>query len=669
MIVEVYSLPDCLICETIENLLLEKKILYTLVYDVQARTRAIQIDKCVKETISCLFVPNQRKVALQKSRQPVSTPYPLVFKDDIYIPNNVLQNYDFFSSDIYINNFPPIIVYGRGSSCFNCYQTKKLLESKSLKYTYIDTLLHPNADPNPRKCENQIFTSFPKIIINSTCIGGYDELKQLNKKGKLNVFTSKTNTSKEPIKPIITLLSTSQNLITNTESMTFQKSLQVVSKQTMKKMNNILQSSDDPYLQDIAKFHSWRNFKTVLDLQTAPITELMTPDAKPFATLVIEAKCPPLLLEEMIRRGLQLDATMPGYQITTRDYILNICTDIATRELLEKYQAHQHIDVDTPAFNSEIEEARLQTLKSLKQQEGNWARSEHVSLIETLAYQSTEGVTQGLVSFLIAEITQYLEKRFPQNSLLKFWLPHILSAIVQSALSLIRYPILEKTFWQDEEESQDSRKMIEALSTYFFSALATGIAMNMAITKTKHFIENKYGTTARTGKVLNFMLPYLAALANLPSLLLSQSTYTNQAIALSGFFVNLATRGTTFASVKWLREKCCLSAQSAPNVLHEMQTLKQDPIQDPIYENTTLLDQENTITRKFPTLETIRVPINNKHILFSNTNPQDQNQQNPISLKSKFTAQNSHLFHSLQQSELKQVFEKYVNKSNNVYPT
>ncbi|HEY2566624.1 MAG TPA: hypothetical protein VGH95_02790, partial [Candidatus Aquirickettsiella sp.] len=45
-----------------------------------------------------------------------------------------------------------------------------------------------------------------------------------------------------------------------------QESLQVVSEQTMNKMKDILQSSDDPYLQDIAKFQRWQDFKTVLDL-------------------------------------------------------------------------------------------------------------------------------------------------------------------------------------------------------------------------------------------------------------------------------------------------------------------------------------------------------------------------------------------------------------------
>ncbi|WP_339051139.1 hypothetical protein [Rickettsiella endosymbiont of Xylota segnis] len=581
MIVEVYSLPDCLNCETIENLLIEKGILYTLVYDIQAKTRAIEIGKCKKETIPCLFVPNQRKVALQKSRQPINTPYPLVFKDSIYIPNNSLQNDDFSSLDIYVHSLPEIIVYGRGSSCFNCYQTKQLLQSKNLKYTYIDTLLKPNADPKPRKCGKQIFTSFPKIIINGQCIGGYDELKQMNKTGKLDTLTLKTN-----IKSPISKSSTLANLITNnlafTEPTIPQEPLQIVSDQTMGKMHDILHNAEDPYLKDMARFQSWRNFKTVLDLQPAPISELMTPDGKPFATLVIDAKCPPLLLEEMIRRGLPLDTRMTSYSLTTRDYILKTCPDITTRELLDRYQSHNNINYDTPAFNPAIEEDRFQTLKSLKKLEANLITSKSDVLIETLIYQGGEGIAQGFVSFFTAEITQYLEKRFSGNSLLRFWLPQITSAMIQSAVSLMLYPILKNTFWQDEEESQDSRKMLEALSVYFFSVLATGIAVNMAITKTKHFIEKKYGATARTSKVLNFILPYLATLANLPSLLLSQATYTNQAIAFGGFFVNLATRGTTFATLKWLREKCCPSSHSTPDDATEMQTLNQDSTYDNI---------------------------------------------------------------------------------------
>jgi glutaredoxin len=469
-----------------------------------------------------------------------------------------------------------------------------------------------------------------------------------------------------------------------------QGSLQVVSVQTINKMKDILQSSDDPYLQDIAKFQRWQDFKTVLDLQPAPISELMTPDGKPFATLVIDAKCPPLLLEEMIRRDLPLDTRMTSYPLTTRDYILKTCPDITTRELLDRYQSHNNINYDTPAFNPAIEEERLQTLKNLKQLEANLITSKSDALIETLAYQSGEGAIQGFISFFTAEITQYLEKRFSGNSLLRFWLPQITSAMIQSAVSLMLYPILKNTFWQDEEESQDSRKMLEALSVYFFSVLATGIAVNMAITKTKHFIEKKYGSTARTSKVLNFILPYLATLANLPSLLLSQSTYTNQAIAFGGFFVNLAFRGTIFNSLKCLREKCCPSSHSTPDDAAEMQTLNPNPI----YENTKypiisspaeisplFAAQKNTqsfpnhpeqsltyenITPDKPT-QIIGSYNNNKNSLFSNPIRKGQMQASPFSFKRTInTGTSSTQLFTSPPNELTEAFAKRANKPNNI---
>jgi hypothetical protein len=450
----------------------------------------------------------------------------------------------------------------------------------------------------------------------------------------------------------------------------------------MNKMKDILQSSDDPYLQDIAKFQRWQDFKTVLDLQPAPISKLKTPDGKPFTTLVIDAKCPPLLLEEMIRRGLPLDTRMTtDYPLTTRDYILNTCPGITTRELLDKYQSHNHINYDTPAFNPAIEEERLQTLKNLKQLEANLITSKDATLAETLAYQAGEGITQGFVSFLTAELTQYLEKRFSQSSLLKFWLPHIASATLQSALSLMRYPILKNTFWQDEEESSDSREILEALSVYFFSTLATGIAINMAITKTKDFIEKKYGATTQTSKILNFMLPYLATLTNLPSLLLSQSTYTHSAIALSGFFVNLTARGTTFASLKWLRDKCCPASRSTDDDEPEIQTLNQDPI----YENTkypmtaTLKSTQSSTNHRDQgsTYENITLPdkpitqivgsyINNKNPLLNNPIRKEQTQASRFLPKRTInTDTSSTQFFTSPPSELAEAFAKRANKANN----
>ena len=80
---------------------------------------------------------------------------------------------------------PNIKVYS-GNLCPYCNAAKKLLESKGVTYEEINV----DGDPAMREQMEQLSqrTSVPQIFIGDTHVGGFDDLAELNREGKLNAM-------------------------------------------------------------------------------------------------------------------------------------------------------------------------------------------------------------------------------------------------------------------------------------------------------------------------------------------------------------------------------------------------------------------------------------------------------------------------------------------------
>jgi glutaredoxin 3 len=80
---------------------------------------------------------------------------------------------------------PNIKVYS-GNMCPYCTAAKRLLDSKSVKYEEVNV----DSDPAARTEMEQLSqrTSVPQIFIGDTHVGGFDDLAELNREGKLNAM-------------------------------------------------------------------------------------------------------------------------------------------------------------------------------------------------------------------------------------------------------------------------------------------------------------------------------------------------------------------------------------------------------------------------------------------------------------------------------------------------
>ena len=78
---------------------------------------------------------------------------------------------------------PDIKVYS-GNLCPYCNAAKKLLDSKGVSYVEINV----DTDVSKREEMEQLSqrTSVPQIFIGDTHVGGFDDLAELNREGKLN---------------------------------------------------------------------------------------------------------------------------------------------------------------------------------------------------------------------------------------------------------------------------------------------------------------------------------------------------------------------------------------------------------------------------------------------------------------------------------------------------
>ena len=77
---------------------------------------------------------------------------------------------------------PHIKVYS-GNLCPYCTAAKRLLDSKGVQYEEINV----DTDPAMRSEMEQLSqrTSVPQIFIGDTHVGGFDDLAELNREGKL----------------------------------------------------------------------------------------------------------------------------------------------------------------------------------------------------------------------------------------------------------------------------------------------------------------------------------------------------------------------------------------------------------------------------------------------------------------------------------------------------
>jgi len=78
---------------------------------------------------------------------------------------------------------PNIKVYS-GNLCPYCNAAKRLLESKGVQYEEINVDTDPATRAEMEKLSQR--TSVPQIFIGDTHVGGFDDLAELNREGKLN---------------------------------------------------------------------------------------------------------------------------------------------------------------------------------------------------------------------------------------------------------------------------------------------------------------------------------------------------------------------------------------------------------------------------------------------------------------------------------------------------
>ncbi len=68
--------------------------------------------------------------------------------------------------------------------CPYCRAAKRLLDSKTVKYEEID--LTENEEIRTKVMEELGWKTVPIILINEKLIGGYDQLRELDREGKLD---------------------------------------------------------------------------------------------------------------------------------------------------------------------------------------------------------------------------------------------------------------------------------------------------------------------------------------------------------------------------------------------------------------------------------------------------------------------------------------------------
>lgn len=72
--------------------------------------------------------------------------------------------------------------------CPYCHAAKALLKSKEVRFTEVDMMTISDADREALSVKTKGYTAVPQIFIGSEFIGGFDQLKDLEQKGKLDLM-------------------------------------------------------------------------------------------------------------------------------------------------------------------------------------------------------------------------------------------------------------------------------------------------------------------------------------------------------------------------------------------------------------------------------------------------------------------------------------------------
>ncbi|MDO5652247.1 MAG: glutaredoxin 3 [Moraxella sp.] len=75
-------------------------------------------------------------------------------------------------------------------TCPYCIGAKQLLDSKGISYTDINITSISDEERNALSQKTDGYRTVPQIFIGETFVGGFDQLNQLNRQGKLDDMLS-----------------------------------------------------------------------------------------------------------------------------------------------------------------------------------------------------------------------------------------------------------------------------------------------------------------------------------------------------------------------------------------------------------------------------------------------------------------------------------------------
>ncbi len=82
----------------------------------------------------------------------------------------------------------PVTIYVKDFYCPYCDAAKKLLTKKKVKFTEIDFAAITTEERELLLSKTLGYTSVPQIFIDDKFIGGFDQLSELEKSGKLDAM-------------------------------------------------------------------------------------------------------------------------------------------------------------------------------------------------------------------------------------------------------------------------------------------------------------------------------------------------------------------------------------------------------------------------------------------------------------------------------------------------
>jgi len=429
-----------------------------------------------------------------------------------------------------------IIISGAGDECLACKTAKDTFNEYNIPFEHRFQI---DWDPTKGTCDGKEVFASPKIYIYQgkkeiACLTGED-LNEWKKNKTLKHFAElvkKHNTHTNMQTQQATQRTTKQPLTSKSISIEFEYILD----------NEILKpiQTQEQIQKKVLEASQYGLFMIWAKMQGRPLNTMhswKTSDGQSFLQKLTTQTCSQLIWETIIREaGSENIHTIKNYLEP------NCSTNKEIKMLLDYYSSKQDVYCHYSPLNEGIDQGDYCEERILSNHGVSWGK--------TLAYQAGEGIAQGslsAVSNILSQRLQCLPRLRTYPAWVKWLIPTLVSSFLQTSVSLMRLPILGDTVWDEhsEEEASDIKAILSTAATYFFSTLVTGIALRVALEKTRQWIDTHYKDNPRVKAVLTAFLPYLASFSNLPSLLLSRSTYTEVAKAATGFAVNLFTRGTT----------------------------------------------------------------------------------------------------------------------------